>query len=112
MDANNASYIFAIDLRTLLDSVIPLFMFTDSKRLSDAALNGKRTTEKRLLIDISAVGQSNVRFEIGSIGIVKNYNNPDDYLSRIKGNESLYQLIVSCVDNSSVKQWIPKSTAI
>lgn len=108
MDVFDAAYMVSTDLKTSLGSVIPLFMFTDSKKLLDSVTRGKRITEKQLMIYISAAHQSCNRYEIDAIGLVKGCNNPADCLSKIKGKGALQQLIVTSVDNSPIEQWIER----
>lgn len=108
MDAFDVSFMVSSDISNLLGITIPVFMFTDSKQLFDSVTKGKRTTEKRLMIDISAARESYKRFEIEAIGLIKGSDNPADDLSKINGNGALKQILDSGFDETPVVQWIER----
>lgn len=53
LNAFDAAFILHADFAELLCIDLPIIIYTDSKLLFDAVTKGKRTTEKRLMIDIS-----------------------------------------------------------
>lgn len=64
------------DLEMMLNSETPLNILFDLKQMLDVITKASQTTEKRLMIDISAAGQPYERGEISNIGLVLSYNNP------------------------------------
>lgn len=56
-----------VDLKYTHGKAFDLFMFTDSLQQFDALSKGKRTEERRLMIDIFAVRQSYNRYEITAL---------------------------------------------
>lgn len=109
VDAFDYAFMMMKDLNTMLGKVIPIFMFTDSKQLFDALTKGKRTTEKRLMIDILSARQSYKRFEISAIGLVTGLSNPADGLSKIGGNGALQKILETGMDETPVEQWIERT---
>lgn len=59
-------------------------MFTYSKQFFDAVLKGKRTTEKRLMIDITSARQFYRELEIKHVGQGKGMDSPTDGMCVIK----------------------------
>lgn len=78
MDAFDAATMIADNLRTILYENIPLKLFTDYAQLFDALTLVKRTTERRLVIDIAGTCEAYRKFEIEVVGIVRGYRNPVD----------------------------------
>lgn len=109
MDAFDAAYMLRSDMQEILGVEIPLLMFTDSKQLFDAMTKGRRTTEKRLMIDVSAARQAYRRFEISAVGLVRGEDNPADALSKIAGNQALRRVLVDGMDETPVVLWIERT---
>lgn len=84
-------------------------MFTDSKQLFDAISEGKRTTERRLPIDIQAARDAYKSFEITTIGLISGTSNSVDALSKVGGNASLIGLMEGN-DNTPIVEWIGRET--
>lgn len=93
MDAFDSVFTLAADLELIYARKLHIYMFTDSKQLFDAMIKGKRTQEKRLMVDITAARQSYKRFEIHRVGLVRGTDNPADGLSKIKDNGALDRLL-------------------
>lgn len=110
MAAFDAAYMIEKDLQTLMGSAIPLFLFTDSKQLSDTVTKRKRTTEKRLMIDILVTCQSYTCYEIDAIRFVKCCKNSADDASKVKGNGSLGQLFQIGIDATPIELWIERKS--
>lgn len=111
MDAFDTAFSIAHDLTTLLGCNVPILMFTDSKQLFDALTKGKRTTEKRLMIDIATAREAYKRFEIFAVGLLRGDTNPADALTKENDNGALDAILSSGIDNTSVAVWINRSHA-
>ena len=58
------------DFEQLLQQRIPLQMFTDSKYLFDVIVRASMTSERRLVIDISATREAYECIETADIGLI------------------------------------------
>lgn len=58
------------DHKPLLSTVLPLFMFIGSKQFYHALTPAKRTTEKRLMVDLSTALDEYKTFEISAMVLV------------------------------------------
>lgn len=108
MDAFDIAYVLKKDLDMMFDTKLDIIMFTDSKKLFDAVTCGKRTTERRLSIDVTAARQSYKQFEITSIGLMRGDVNPADGLTKPDGNGALKTIVESGRDLTPVEQWIER----
>lgn len=70
----DAVYMIANDFQAVHNTVVPIDLFADSKRVFDAVTKGLETAEKRLLIDVLATRNTYQRFKIGAIGLVSGEN--------------------------------------
>ena len=71
------------DIEQLLNQRIPVQMFTDSKSLFDVIVRASTTSERRLMIDISATRQAYERHEIADIGLISSEYNLADCMTKI-----------------------------
>lgn len=110
MDAFDSVFALAADLEMVYGRKLEIYMYTDSKQLFDAMIKGKRTQEKRLMVDIMAARQSYRRFEITRVGLVKCVDNRADGLSKINDNVALDRLLDLFVDKTPVVEWIDRET--
>lgn len=109
LDAFDAAFAVSADLKMALGRELYIAMFTDSKQLFDALVRGKRTTERRLMIEIHSVRQSYQSFEISRIGLVRGTDNPADGVSKIGHNGALDRLLDTQMDNTDVIEWIERT---
>lgn len=84
-------------------------MLTDSKQVFNGVIKGRKTTEKRVMLDILATRGAYRRFEFCCIGFVRGEQNPADTLSTLVGNEMLNRLVKTRIENTLVLQWIYRS---
>ena len=100
--------VFAIKhaLEKLYRQKIPITMLTDSKQMFDVITKASFTSEKRLLIDISAAREAYNRHEISNVGLVLSEHNIADGLTKPKPCSSLMQVMTSGYDKNPVQQWI------
>lgn len=69
-EAFDAGFILVYDVRKPLDQHITLRMFTDSKQVFTIITLGRRPTERRLAINITAIRETYERRKIDSAGLV------------------------------------------
>ena len=72
---------------------VPITMLSDSKSLFDVITKSTCTSEKRLMIDISAVREAYGKQEISDVGFVTTKNNPADAFTKITYCEALQSII-------------------
>lgn len=111
MEAFDAVYSLKDDLAALLDRKLEIRMMTDSKQLFDAITRGRRTTERRLSIDITAARDAYQRFEIDTICLIAGEHNPADALSKIGGNDSLLK-VMDGIDRTPIVEQIVRETTL
>lgn len=103
-DAFDISRTLLIDVRNAIRKPILLHMFTDSKQVFDVVTRGKRPTERRLAIYVSAVREAYTKREIGRVGLVRGKDNPADSLSKTVSNNGLAKLLEKSIDKTPVQQ--------
>lgn len=89
----------------ILSLKLPLEMVTDSKKLSEVMTKGQQTTEKRLMIGISAAREAYRSFDSSRVGLVSTIHNPEDEISKVNGNGALRTLMCTGYDRCPVEQW-------
>ena len=94
------------DLRKMINIEVPVVMFTDSKCLFDTITRFSGVTEKRLLIDISALRQSYNRGEIFNVGHVSSEYNLANPLSKKVKSDLLEEVMTKGKLSHPVNQWI------
>ena len=104
--AFDVSFLLKHDMDRVLNRLIPLHMFTDSKQMFDVITSARHTTEKRLMIDITAARQSYERFEIHNVGLVPGKSNPADGFTKPNPCNALREILKSGIDETPVSQWV------
>jgi Reverse transcriptase (RNA-dependent DNA polymerase) len=82
-DAFDQAFIIKHDLELLLNQRVPLTILTDSKSLFDVITKSSSTSERRLMIDITAVREAYFKQEISDVGFVRTKNNPADAFTKV-----------------------------
>jgi uncharacterized protein YjgD (DUF1641 family) len=82
-EAFDASFILRCDLSKILNRHIPLLMLTDSESLFKTLTKARYTTERRLLVDISAARQAYHAKDISIIGLIASRFNAADGMTKI-----------------------------
>lgn len=103
MDAFDMEYAIRNNFSEILGMHLGLLMMSDSKYLFDAVTYGKRTAERRFSIYITGACQSQKAYEIEIIGLICEYVNPSDALTKVGGNYLLWRIIESRVDQTPVE---------
>lgn len=93
------------DREIILNNKISLNILPDLKQVFDFITKASHTTEKCLMIDISATRQAYERGEISNVGLVLSDNNLGGVTELIMC-KALKSLLLSGVDKMQVKQWI------
>lgn len=106
LDAYNTAIVITKDLHKLLEPGIRLIMFTDSKQVFDALSRGKRTTERKLMLDIPIVREAYNQFENYGFGLIRGDQNPSHALTKGNNNGALDKLLYAGKDSTNVDLWI------
>lgn len=107
----DATFAISADLRLVLGRELELVMFTDSKQLFDVLTRGKRTTERRLMVEIASARASYKVFEIHNVGLVRGSDIPADGVTKTKSIGALERLVDNLVDDTCVVAWIDRTTS-
>lgn len=91
------------DMERILGIVLVVHTYTDSRLLFDALTRGRRTSERRLTVDITAARETYRNQEIACIGLINGHDNPADALSKVIGNTRLRRM-QSGTDNTPVME--------
>ena len=74
---------------------VPMLMLLDSKALFDVLTSNKKTTEQRLMIDLSIAREAYLKGEIDDVGLIRSQDNYSDDLSKLRGNGKLSEFLRS-----------------
>ena len=102
-------YLLALahDISSIIDCKIKTVMFTDSKSLFDTITKLSTVSEKRLLIDISAICENYTTRDLSNIAHVRSNNNIANILTNTKTGNSLHlELMSSARLSHPISQWI------
>jgi hypothetical protein len=93
------AYLLKANLQEILVKEISLVILTDSERIFNTITRERLTTEKRLMIDLSASRESYRRPKIASIGLIASEINISDALTKTHraGNSALWHFM--CTNN-------------
>jgi Reverse transcriptase (RNA-dependent DNA polymerase) len=105
-DAFDAAFALKSDLVSIFGRPIPLLILTDSKPLFDVIVSAKYTTEKRLMIDISAAREGFNRGDISNICLINSEDNIADPMTKLSPNPALQQLLSRHVIDHKILQYV------
>lgn len=105
-DATHAKIVLSVDLSRAVGRKLPIHMFTDCKQVFDVETRGKRPTEKRMAIDITAACGAYRQFDIDRVGLVLGEHNPAGALSKAKNSIELQHILVNNKDSTPAPEWI------
>lgn len=108
VEAFDAAHLRATNMQRTYVKKFQLFMYTDSLQLSDSITRGRRTNERRLMIDILATRQSYKRYEISGVGYISGVNNPADGLTKLGHNKVLEEVFYEGRINRRAEKWIDR----
>lgn len=93
LDAFDAAFTIACDMNNILNRDLPIVVYTDSRQVFDAITRGRRTTEKRLSIELSAARESYKKREINRVALIRGSENPADAFTKTKPNDVLQHVL-------------------
>ena len=99
----DCAYMLKDDLEGLYRKKIPIQMRTDSKQIFDMITKASSTSERRLMIDVSAARQAYNENEISNVGLVRSEHNIAEGLNKPKFCRSLDELMRAGVDLNPVE---------
>lgn len=102
--------VLRLALNDMLDRIIPLHVYTDSRSLYDCLTKIGRTTEKRLLIDLCMLRQNYERREITEVYWIPTAQNPADSFTKFTAGSSLSKLIDNNHLELSPNAWVERSS--
>jgi hypothetical protein len=89
-----------------LGKTLPLLILTDSKPLFDVMVCSKYTTEKRLMIDISAAREGFNRHDITNICLISSEDNIADSMTKLSSNNALHRLLLHHTLDHKILQYV------
>ena len=92
----------------MLDRVIPLHVYTDSRSLYDCLTRINHTTEKRLLIDLRMLRQSYERREITEVFWIPTAQNPADAFTKATPTPALNKLLEKNCLHLTPNAWVER----
>jgi hypothetical protein len=105
-DPFDSAFSLKCDLTSILRRPLPLLVLTDSKPLFDVLTNSKYTTEKRLMIELSAAREGFNRHEITNICLIKSEDNIADSMTKLSSNNSLHRLLTLHMIDPKILQYV------
>lgn len=108
-DAFDTAFILKHDLERIYHQHLPLVMLPDSKQMFDVITRASHTTEKRLMIDVTAARQAYNRHEISNVGLVQSEHNIADGLTKPGQCAALSTMMQTAKDVNPVQQWTART---
>lgn len=105
-DAFDHAYLMGHDLQRMLSQQVPILMMTDSEQLFHLLTRCRYTTERRLMVDISAAREAYNDGLISNVGLISSNYNPADGLTKLKSNGALQDLMLRNVIDHPVRQFV------
>ena len=102
-DVFDVAYSIRHDLRKILQKDVKLTLLTDSMSLFKVIINSSVTTEKRLMIDISAVREAYERSDIDFIGWISSKNNIANGLTKLGVCATLVEFLETHVLDQEIR---------
>ena len=90
----------------MLCQKIPLTILTDSKSLFDVITKSSTTSERRLMIDITAVRNAYNDQELSDVGFIRTKYNPADAFTKLGSCEALNTIIQTGICKLPIEQWV------
>jgi Reverse transcriptase (RNA-dependent DNA polymerase) len=105
-DAFDCAFTLKHDLEGLLCQKVPVTILTDSRSLFDVITRNSATSERRLMIDVSATRQAYERHETSDVGFIRTSNNPADALTKRGYNAALMDILTTGRLDLPVEQYV------
>ena len=107
-DAIGYSYLLKYDIEQLLQQCFLYRMFTDSKSLFGVIVRASMTSERRLMIGISATREAYERNQIAVTGLIGSEHNLADCMTKIMAPKQFLHVLSPQNYNYLVKQYVIK----
>lgn len=104
--ALDEAFIVRYDLVELYCRHVPLSLLTDSKQAFDVITGTTHPTEKRLLIDVAGLRESDIRREVSNQRLVTTESNMADAMTKLKCGSALDSLLKTGIDTTLAAQWV------
>ena len=108
-DSFDMAFTIRHDLQNITRIQIPIIILTDSLSLFDVLTKATTTSEKRLMIDLTAAKEAYKKREIDTIGFVRTEYNPADVFTKITRCKILDDILETSLLNHPVEQWITRT---
>jgi hypothetical protein len=105
-DTFDAAFAIKHDLESMIGKFVPLLILTDSRPLFDVLICAKFTTEKRLMIDISAAREGFTRRDITNVCLIRSEHNVADAMTKLASNAALLHILKSNRVNHPIEQYV------
>ena len=102
----NMGAVIKLTINLVLNTTIPLVIYTNLKFLYDCLVRLSTTQEKRLMVNFICLRQLYKRKEIAEIKWIEGNTNPADFMTKSKAYNALKQLIDTNKVNISVIKWV------
>jgi hypothetical protein len=97
------------DIERMIDRNVPIHAFTDSLSLFDVITRSTSTSEKRLMIDITAAKEAYHEGTIDIIGFDGTTFNPADALTKVTRCPSLKDILLKRKISHPIEQWVERA---
>jgi hypothetical protein len=97
------------DIERMIDRNVPIHAFTDSLSIFDVITRSTSTSEKRLMIDITAAKEANHEGTIDIIGFVRTAFNPADAFTKVTRCLGLEFIILNGKISHQIEQWVERA---
>jgi hypothetical protein len=108
-DTFDAAFSLKSDLASILGKTLPLLILTDRKPLFDVMVCSKYTTEKRLMIEISAAREGFNPHDITNICLISSEENIADSMTKLSSNNALHRILFHHTLDHKILQYVVDS---
>ena len=100
--------VIKLTINLVLNTTIPLIIYTNLKSLYNCLVRLNTTQEKRLIVDFICLRQLYECKKIAEIKWIEGNTNPADFITKLKAYNALKQLINTNKVNISVMEWVER----
>jgi hypothetical protein len=97
------------DIERMISQDVPIHAYTDSLSLFDVISRSTTTSEKRLMIDITAAKEAYREGTIDTIGFIRTNFNPADAFTKIVRCHSLEDMLLRGKIEHPIEQWVERA---
>jgi hypothetical protein len=107
-DAFDFAFSIRHDLQNKTQLQIPINILIDSLYLFDVLTKASTTSEKRLMIDLTAAKEAYKRREIDTIGFIRTKYYPADVFTKVTKCKILNEILLTSFLNHPVERWVTR----